>query len=39
MNRNTFYPVIGVLAVAVAVFGYQLYYERQKRIPKGGAGQ
>ena len=30
MNRNTLYLVIGVLAVATAVFGYQLYHERQK---------
>jgi predicted negative regulator of RcsB-dependent stress response len=33
MNRNTITVVIGVLAVAVAVLGYQLYQERQK--PKG----
>ena len=30
MNRNVLYLVIGVLAVATAVFGYQLYQERQK---------
>ena len=30
MNRNILYAVIGVLAVAAAVFGYQLYQERQK---------
>ena len=30
MNRNVLYAVIGVLAVAAAVFGYQLYQERQK---------
>ena len=30
MNRNTLYLVIGVLAIAVAVVGYQLYQERQK---------
>ena len=30
MNRNILYLVIGALAVAVAVFGYQLYQERQK---------
>ncbi len=30
MNRNILYLVIGVLAVAAAVFGYQLYQERQK---------
>jgi len=30
MNRNVSYLVIGVLAVAVAVFGYQLYQERHK---------
>ncbi len=30
MNRNTLYLVIGVLAVATGVFGYQLYHERQK---------
>jgi hypothetical protein len=30
MNRNILYVVIGVLAVATAIFGYQLYQERQK---------
>jgi len=30
MNRNFLYLVTGVLAVAVVVFGYQLYQERQK---------
>lgn len=30
MNRNTLYLVIGGLAVAAVVFGYQLYQERQK---------
>jgi predicted negative regulator of RcsB-dependent stress response len=30
MNHNTLYLIIGVLAVATAVFGYQLYQERQK---------
>jgi predicted negative regulator of RcsB-dependent stress response len=30
MNRNILYLVIGALAVAVAVFSYQLYQERQK---------
>jgi predicted negative regulator of RcsB-dependent stress response len=30
MNRNVLYLVIAVLAVAAAVFGYQLYQERQK---------
>jgi predicted negative regulator of RcsB-dependent stress response len=30
MNRNTLYLIIGVFAVATAVFGYQLYQERQK---------
>ena len=30
MNCNVLYAVIGVLAVAAAVFGYQLYQERQK---------
>ena len=30
LNRNALYVVIGVLAVAAAVFGYQLYQERQK---------
>ena len=30
MNRNILYLVIGVLAVAAAVLGYQFYQERQK---------
>ena len=30
MNRNVLYVVIGVLVIATAVFGYQLYQERQK---------
>ncbi len=30
MNRNILYLVIGLLAVAAVVFGYQLYQERQK---------
>lgn len=30
MNRNILYLVIGILAVAAVVFGYQLYQERQK---------
>ena len=30
INRNILYIVIGVLAVATVVFGYQLYQERQK---------
>ena len=30
MNRNTTYLIIGVLAVVVVVFGYQLYQERHK---------
>lgn len=30
MNRNTLYLVIGVLAIAVGIVGYQLYQERQK---------
>ncbi len=29
-NRNILYVVIGALAIATAVFGYQLYQERQK---------
>ncbi len=42
MNRNTLYLIIGVLAVSVVVFGYQLYKERQKpagieiNVGKGG---
>ena len=30
MNRNILYLVIGALVVVTAVFGYQLYQERQK---------
>jgi uncharacterized membrane protein YuzA (DUF378 family) len=30
MNRNVLYLIIGVLAIAAVVFGYQLYQERQK---------
>lgn len=30
MNRNILFVVIGVLAIATAIFGYQLYQERQK---------
>ena len=30
MNRNILYVVIGVLAVATVIFGYQLYQERRK---------
>jgi len=30
MNRNVLYLVIGALVAAIAVFGYQLYQERQK---------
>jgi predicted negative regulator of RcsB-dependent stress response len=30
MNRNILYLIVGALAVAAAVFGYQLYQERQK---------
>jgi hypothetical protein len=42
MNRNVLYLVIGALAVATVVFGYQLYQERQKttgidiNVGKGG---
>lgn len=32
MNRNILYLVIGVLAVAVAVVGYQLYREQQTGV-------
>lgn len=31
MNRNVLYVVIGVLAVAAVVLGYQLYQEQQKK--------
>jgi len=30
MNRNMLFLVIGALAVATAVFGYQFYQEQQK---------
>lgn len=30
VNRNVLYLVIGALAVVSAIFGYQLYQERQK---------
>jgi len=30
MNRNVLFAIIGALAVATAVIGYQLYQERQK---------
>lgn len=30
MNRDTMVLVIGVLVIAVAVLGYQVYQERQK---------
>jgi len=30
MNRNALYLVIGTLAVAAGIFGYQLYQEQQK---------
>ena len=33
INRNTLYLIVGVLAVAVAVLGYQLYQERKE--PQG----
>jgi predicted negative regulator of RcsB-dependent stress response len=33
LNRNTLYLIVGVLAVAVAVLGYQLYQERKE--PQG----
>ncbi len=42
MNRSVLYLVIGTLAVATAVFGYQFYQERQKtngieiNVDKGG---
>jgi hypothetical protein len=31
MNRNVITLVIGVLAIAIVVLGYQLYQERQKK--------
>lgn len=30
MSRNALFLIVGVLAIAVAVVGYQLYRERQK---------
>jgi hypothetical protein len=33
LNRDTLYLIVGVLAVAVAVLGYQLYQERKE--PQG----
>jgi hypothetical protein len=30
MNRNILYLIVGALAVATAVLGYQLYQERHK---------
>ena len=30
MNRNILYVLVGALAVVSAIFGYQLYQERQK---------
>jgi len=30
VNRNVLYLVVGALAVVSAIFGYQLYQERQK---------
>ncbi len=30
MNRNTLYAIIGAFAILAAIFGYQLYQERQK---------
>ena len=30
MNRSVLYLIIGALAVATAVLGYQFYQERQK---------
>ena len=30
MNCNILYLVVGVLVIAAAIFGYQLYQERQK---------
>ena len=42
MNRNLLYAIIGALAVATVLLGYQFYLERQKTqgieitIEKGG---
>jgi hypothetical protein len=30
MNRNVLYALVGALTVVSAIFGYQLYQERQK---------
>ena len=30
MNRNVLYLIIGALVIVAAVFGYQLYQDRQK---------
>jgi predicted negative regulator of RcsB-dependent stress response len=30
MNRNVLFLIIGVLAVATAVFGYQVYQDRKQ---------
>ena len=41
MNRNALYLIIGVLAVAAAVFGYQYYQDQQKtgiELSVGGSG-
>ena len=42
MNRNVIILVIGVLAIATAVLGYQLYQERHQKsgvaISIGGRG-
>jgi hypothetical protein len=29
MNRNAFYAIIGLLAIAAAIFAYQPYQERK----------
>ena len=39
MTRNILFLVIGALAVATAVFGYQLYQERQKSGIEIGVGK
>lgn len=42
MNRNVLYLIIGVLAIASVIIGYQLYQERQQttgiEISIGGRG-
>jgi hypothetical protein len=42
MNRNILYLIIGALAVATAVLGYQFYQDRQKttgiELTVGGSG-